>query len=41
MKKELNIVDGDSYRGIHLTIGNTLKSGSKPIPYWPELITIK
>ena len=41
MKKELNIVDSDGYRGLHLTIGNTLKSGSKPLLYWSELITIK
>ena len=41
IKKELNIVDSEGYRGLHLTIGNTLKSGSKPLLYWPELITIK
>ena len=40
MKKELNIVDSEGYRGLHLTIGNTLKSGSKPLLYWPEMITI-
>jgi hypothetical protein len=41
LKKELNIVDSDGYRGLHLTIGQSGKGGSKPLLYWPELITIK
>lgn len=41
MKKELNIVDGEGFRGIHLTIGSSMKSGSKPVLYWPEMITVK
>lgn len=41
MKKELNIVDSEGFRGIHLTIGSSGKSGSRHVPYWPEMITIK
>lgn len=41
MKREFNIVDSEGYRGLHLTIGQSCKSGSKPLLYWPELITIK
>lgn len=39
MKKELNIVDSDSYRGLHITVANG-KFGNVH-PWWPELITIK
>jgi hypothetical protein len=39
MKKELNIVDGDSYHGLHLTVANG-KNGNVQ-PYWPEMITVK
>lgn len=38
MKKELNIIENDNWRGHHITIANG-KGGVRP--YWPELITIK
>lgn len=37
IKKELNIIDNDGYRGLHITIGNG-KGGVRP--YWPEMISI-
>lgn len=40
IKKELGIVDGNNYRGLHLTIGNLGKSGSVIQTSWPEMITI-
>jgi hypothetical protein len=39
MKKELNIVDSEGYRGLHLTVANG-KNGNVQ-PYWPEMITVK
>jgi len=41
MKKDLNIVENDGYRGLHITIGSSGKSGSNHVLFWPELITIK
>lgn len=41
MKKELNIIENDNWRGHHITIGQSGKGGSQHRPYWPELITIK
>ena len=39
MKKKLGIVDGEAYRGLHLTVANG-KNGSV-FPDWPKLIEIK
>jgi hypothetical protein len=41
MKKDLNIVENDGYRGLHITIGQSGKSGSEHRPWWPEIIKIK
>ena len=41
MKRELNIIDSEGFRGTHLTIGSSGKSGSKHMEHWPEMITIK
>ncbi len=41
MKKDLNIIEKDSYRGLHITIGSSGKSGTKHVLYWPKMITIK
>ena len=41
MKEDVNVVESPSYRGLHITLGNGNKNGNKPIPYWPEMITIK
>lgn len=41
MKKELNIVENASWKGHHLTIGQSGKSGSEHRHWWPEMITIK
>jgi hypothetical protein len=39
MKKDLNIVENDGYRGLHLTLANG-KHGNVH-PWWPETISIK
>jgi hypothetical protein len=39
MKKKLGIVDGENYRGLHLTVANG-KNGSV-FPDWPKMIEIK
>jgi hypothetical protein len=41
MKKDLNIMENDGYRGLHITIGSSGKSGTKHVLYWPKMITIK
>jgi hypothetical protein len=40
-KREINIVESDSYRGLHITIGQSGKGGSVHRLWWPEMITIK
>ena len=39
MKKDLNIMENDGYRGLHITIANG-KHGNV-YPWWPKMITIK
>jgi hypothetical protein len=39
MKKKLGIIDGENYRGLHLTIANG-KNGSV-FPDWPKMIEVK
>ena len=38
IKKELGIIDGERYRGLHLTVAN---SKNRPVKeYWPKMIEI-
>lgn len=39
IKKDLGIVDGESYRGLHITISNS--KGMTIYPSWPKLIEIR
>jgi len=39
MKKKLGIVDGEAYRGLHLTISNG--KNNSVFPDWPKMIEIK
>ena len=41
MKKELNIVDSEGYRGLHITVGSSGKGKSNHIIFWPKMIEIK
>ena len=40
IKKELNIIESPTYKGLHLTLGTVDKGQSKARLYWPEMITI-
>jgi hypothetical protein len=39
MKKKLGIVDGDNYRGLHLTVANS--KGGNIFPDWPKMLEIR
>lgn len=39
MKHKLGIVDGDAYKGLHLTVANS--KGDNLFPDWPKMIEIK
>jgi len=39
-KKKMGIVEPESYRGLHLTLGQVGKNGGAVQMYWPEMITI-
>lgn len=41
MKKDINIVENENWRGHHITIGSSGKSGSSHSMWWPEMITIR
>lgn len=41
IKRKLKVIDNAGYRGLHITLGNVDKQGSKAMPYWPEMIQIK
>jgi hypothetical protein len=41
MKEKLRIVENDSYKGLHLTLGSLAKGNNKIKLYWPDTITIK
>jgi hypothetical protein len=41
LKKKLRIIENESYRGLHLTIGNINKGKSEYRLYWPEMISIE
>lgn len=39
IKKDLNIIENDKYRGLHLTVNNSKNNNIRP--WWPEMIEIK
>lgn len=41
MKKDLNIVDNDGFRGLHITLGHSGKSNTPHMLYWPKMIEIR
>jgi hypothetical protein len=41
LKEDIKVIEKDGYKGLHITIGSSGKSGSKHSLYWPEMITIK
>lgn len=41
MKKDLNIIDNDGFKGLHITLGHSGKSDSSHMLYWPKMIEIR